>query len=205
MHRGTTSEVNCLELISDPATLLRGRTIERENPMRNREVHDRDPQTRKQQPRPELQPVSHRTRNQRHRDDREHQLKRHKHCRRNRAHQRNIDNLGRLDPISRIGNHRLGSITTDKTLQTEKLRRVTKQPRNIVTERQRVPIQHPQHRHQTHRTDTHHDHVQHVLRADHAAIEKSQAGRHQQHQRGTGQHPRSVTGIRDTHSRETIH
>ena len=43
VHRGTTREVDCLEFVGNPAAVLTGDAVEREHPVRDREVHDRRP------------------------------------------------------------------------------------------------------------------------------------------------------------------
>lgn len=179
MHRGTTGEVDCLELVGNPAALLRSGTIEGEHPVRHREVDDGDPQAREQQPRSKLQAVGDRTGDEGDGDDREHELKRHEHRGRESPDQGDVDHLGGLDAVGRVGHHSLGGVATDESLESEELRRVAEQARDVVPEGHRVPVQHPQDRHQAHGADTHHDHVEHVLRADHAAVEEGQTGCHQ--------------------------
>src|SRR4030095_14797853 len=74
MDRGTTREVDCLELVGNPATVLTSDAVEREYPVRDREVDEGRPQAGEHQPAAELQAIRDRAGDQGHRDDREHQL-----------------------------------------------------------------------------------------------------------------------------------
>ena len=71
--------------------------------------------------------------------------------------------------------------------------------RNIVLiaggEGQAVAVDNPQNRAQAEDDEDLHQHRQHVLRADHAAVEERQPGRHEQDERRRNEHPRGVTGI----------
>jgi hypothetical protein len=205
MDRSTTREVDCLELVGDPAAVLTGESVEREHPVCDREVDEGRPQTREGQPRAELQPVGDRTRDEGDRDDREHQLEHHEHQLRNGACQRDIHRIGRCRPGGRIRGNRGFRVTGDQTLQAPVLRRVADEIELVVAEGQRVAVQHPQHRHDTHGADAHHQHVEHTLGAHHAAIEERQSWRHQQHQRGACQHPCRIPGVGDAHYRKAIH
>ena len=73
VHRGTTGEVECLELGRDPAAVV----AEVEDPVCDGEVDDRDPDRHEQRPGAELGAVGDGAADQRDRDDREHQLERH--------------------------------------------------------------------------------------------------------------------------------
>src|SRR3546814_13326524 len=44
-----------------------------------------------------------------------------------------------------------------------------------------VAVEHPQHADERERTEAHHHHVDHALRADHAAVEERQARRSEEH------------------------
>jgi hypothetical protein len=138
-------------------------------------------------------------------DDREHQLEGHEHRCRQREHQRDVDRLDGFDPCARIRDDFRSRITADEALEAEVLHRITEKVADVITKGQRVAVEHPQHSHHTHGADAHHDHVQHALRANHAAVEERQAWRHQQHHRGACQHPCGVAGIRRTQDRESIH
>ena len=105
-------------------------------------------------------------------------------------------------PLPAIRGH---GVAADETLQTEVFGRVTEDVVCVVAECDRVAVKHPQHRHHAHRADAHHEHVEHASGADHAAVEERQSRGHQQHQRGTCQHPGGIAGIglaqcRETHS-----
>ncbi|CFR26573.1 Uncharacterised protein [Mycobacterium tuberculosis] len=199
MNRGAAGEVDGVQLVGDPAAVLSGETVKCEDPVCDREIDERRPQTGEQQPGAELQPVGHRPGDQRNRDDREHQLECHKHGRRQGTRQRNIHRGGLR---ARIGSN---SIDADETFETPVLARVAGDVANVITERNRVAVKRPEHRHDTHRADAHHDHVQDALGTHHAAVEKCQTRRHQQHERGTHQHPGGVAAIRNAHDGELVH
>src|SRR6185436_14124784 len=96
-------------------------------------------------------------------------------------------------------------VAADQALEPPVLGRVSEQVGDIVTERHRVAVEHPQHRHHTHGADAHHHHVEHALGANHAPVEERQSWGHQEHQRGTCQHPRGVAGVRLPQYRELVH
>ena len=205
VNRCATGEVDRGELVGDPAAGLRGAAVEREHPVCDREVDERHPQAREQQPAAELDAVGHRAGDQRDGDDREHQLEGDEHRRGQREHQRDVDRGGRFDTGTRIGDDFGSRVSADEALEAEELRRVAEQIADVVAESKRVAVQHPQHRHHTHGADAHHDHVEHALGANHAAVEERQARGHQQHHRGACQHPCCVTGVRLTQYRELVH
>ena len=64
-----------------------------------------------------------------------------------------------------------------------------------VAEREAVTDKHPQHRDDAHREEVLHQHREHVLGADHAAVEQRKAGCHEEDERGRGEHPRGIAGI----------
>ena len=74
VNRCATGEVDRRELVGDPATRLGGGAVEREHPVRDREVDEGRPQAGEQQPAAELEAVGHRAGDQGDGDDREHQL-----------------------------------------------------------------------------------------------------------------------------------
>ncbi len=170
MDRGPAGEVDGVQFVGDPAAVLRGDTVEREHPVRDREVDDRRPETGEHQPGAELQPVGDRTRDQGDRDDREHQLECHEHVHRQRSGQRDISR--------RFTCGRGGGVAADETLQAEVFGRVTEEVVFVVAECDRVAVEHPQHRHHAHRADAHHEHVEHASGADHTAIEECQSRGH---------------------------
>ncbi len=90
MDRGTTGEVDRVQLVVDPTTVLGGKTVSREHPVCNREVDQRRPQPGEHQPGGELQPVGHGARDQRDGDDREHKLEGNEHGGGHGAGQRDI-------------------------------------------------------------------------------------------------------------------
>ena len=62
-------------------------------------------------------------------------------------------------------------------------------------EGERVPEDGPRHPHEAEGGDAHHDRVEGVLRAYEAPVEETEGGRHQQDERGRGQHPGRVGGV----------
>ena len=58
-----------------------------------------------------------------------------------------------------------------------------------------VADDHPQHRDHEQAPEVHHEHVEHVLRTDHAAVEERQSRRHEQHERAADQQPRDISRI----------
>ena len=68
----------------------------------------------------------------------------------------------------------------------------------VAVERQRVADHRPRDRGDRQRGDAHHERVQRVLRAHEARVEEAQRRRHEQHQRGGGEHPGGVARV---HSR----
>ena len=63
---------------------------------------------------------------------------------------------------------------------------------DVVAERERVAVEHPQHADDAECCRSHHHHVEDALGADHAAVEERQARGHEQHERGAGQDPGGV-------------
>jgi hypothetical protein len=119
--------------------------------------------------------------------------------------QRDVDRIGGFHARGRVGDDRFGAVSADQTLQAEELRRITEEIAYVISERQRIAVEHPQHRHDAHGADAHHDHVEHALGPHHASVEEGQARRHQQDKRCACQHPRGITGVRYTECRESIH
>jgi hypothetical protein len=64
-----------------------------------------------------------------------------------------------------------------------------------VAERQAEHDHGPEHPEQAHGEDVLHQHAEHVLRPDHAAVEQRQARRHEQHERRRHEHPGRVTTV----------
>ena len=50
----------------------------------------------------------------------------------------------------------------------------------------------------------HHQHVEHGLRTDHAAVEKRHTWRHQEHKTRRGQNPRGIAGIKLSHTATSL-
>ena len=141
----------------------------REHPVRNRGVHEQRPQGHEDRPRGESHPVRDGAGDQRRGDHRERHLERHERQRRDRSDRRVAEML-HADEVE-----------------------VAEQPTVTgTTERERVTDDHPQNRHDAHADEVLHQHCEHVLRADHAAVEQSQPGRHEQHERRRAEHPRGV-------------
>ena len=68
--------------------------------------------------------------------------------------------------------------------------------RAAVGEGEAVAVEHPDHHHEAGDGEDLHQHREHVLGADEAAVEQRQAGDgHQQHERGGDEHPGGVAGI----------
>jgi hypothetical protein len=112
VHRGPTCEVDRRKPVRDPAADRGGNPVEREHPVRDREVDDRRPECGEDQPRHEPHAISDGTRDQGDGDDREHRLEGDEHRGREGADQRN----GHLRAIA-------GQICpTEEALETEELR-----------------------------------------------------------------------------------
>ena len=187
MDRCPSGEVDRVQLVVDPAAVLGRETVSREDPVRDREVDDRRPECGEHQPGAELQPVGHRARDQGDGDDREHQLEGHEDGRRHRPGQRDV----------RRGTAatRLDGVAADEALQAPVVARFADDSPLVVTERHGIAVEHPQHGHDAHCADAHHDHVEYASGTNHAAVEERQSRRHQQHQRGTRQHPGGIARI----------
>ena len=65
----------------------------------------------------------------------------------------------------------------------------------VAVEGQRVADHRPGDGRDRQRGDAHHERVQRVLRADEAGVEEAERRRHQQHQRGGGEHPGGVARV----------
>ena len=179
VHRRTTGEVDRLQLVADPAALA---VLQEPDRVRDREVHQERPAHDERDPATEGGPVRDRTRDQRRRDDREHQLERDERERRRRA-------------AHRVRGH--------QALQAD-FGEVTDHMPGVAGERQRVADHHPHDRDDGDGDETHHHHVQHALHAHHAAVEEGQAWCHQHHQGGACQDPGGIAGV-DLHQRHPFH
>ena len=73
----------------------------------------------------------------------------------------------------------------------------------IRAEGQRVPDQHPEDSDRGDAEEVRHQHGEHVLGPDHAAIKQGEAGGHEQHERGADQHPRGIAGV-DLQGRSSV-
>ena len=69
-----------------------------------------------------------------------------------------------------------------------------------AAERQAVSEEHPENRDDSHCKEVLHQHCEHVLRADHAAVEQRQSRCHEQHQGRGGQHPRGISRVDFRHN-----
>ena len=53
----------------------------------------------------------------------------------------------------------------------------------VVSERDRVAVEHPEDSDEADRAEAHHHHADDALRLDHAAVEERKSWRHEQHER----------------------
>ncbi len=134
--------------------------------VRDRRVHDDQPHGDEDHVGGELHPVSSRSRDQRWRDDRERHLER--------AEQHERDRERSEEPI-RIG-QRGPDILHPREVEVADEALVAR-----VAERQAEGDRAPQDPEDPHREEVLHQHAEHVLRADHAAVEERQARGHEQH------------------------
>ena len=145
------------------------------HPMRQRHIDEHEPADREQQIGREPHPVGHRTRHQRHRDDRERHLVEHE--------KRFRDGLcGRVDAVH-------GHADQEPAVERA-------EPGSVADKGQRIAERHPEDRdHRDRRQRLRHGR-EHVLLAHHAGVEQRQArDRHHQHQRGGDDHPGGVGGV----------
>jgi hypothetical protein len=126
VHRGPAGEVDCREVVGDPAARgvgTGGRTVEGKHPVRHREVHDGGPDAREEQPGAEAGTVGDGTADQGHRDDREHALE---------------------PGERRCRDGEDQCVFGHQALKAEELRRVAEQPAtDVVAESKGVAVQHP--------------------------------------------------------------
>ncbi len=172
INAGAAGEVDREQLVGDPATRLRLGSVEREDPVGDGEVDDRGPDPGEDHPGAELGPVRDGTGDQRDGDDGEHRLEG------DEGHGRDgEDQAGGSEAlVDALGAH--------QALEPEELERVTEQPpADVVAERHRVAVEHPQDADQGECAEAHHHHVEDALGADHAAVEECESWCHQQHQR----------------------
>ena len=141
-------------------------------------VDERDPQDGEDGPRGELEAVSKRTRDQGNRDDGERRLE---------GHHDQRGDAGGLPQSGRVS----------KVVETHETGRVADEAAERVgAECEPVAVDHPHDGDSSDADEAHHHHVEHGLRANHAAIEERQRGRHQQHECGRNDHPRGVARIK---------
>jgi hypothetical protein len=145
------------------------------HPVSQRAVDKRHPQRDEHQVAAQAHPLGERPRDQGRRDDRELALEHHEH------------QLG--DAL--VAEHR----RVVEAGQADQRRVPADQPALAVAEGQAVADHHPLHADHRHRQKRVHHRRQHVLAADHAAVEQGQAGHHQEHERGADQHPRGGAGV----------
>ena len=179
VHRGAAGEVDRLEVVGDPAAHLSGVAVEGEHPVRDREVHHRRPHAGEHHPGAELGPVGDRAADERDGDDGEDGLEA------DEGERRETSGLA-LDATERGG--------VEQTLEAAKSKLPTRPPPDVVAERERVAVEHPQHADEPEGAEAHHHHVEDALGADHAAVEEREAWCHEQHERSAREDPGGVAG-----------
>src|SRR2546430_130203 len=153
--------------------------------MGERVVHEGGPEDEEHDVGAEPHALHDRARDQRRRDDREHQLEHGVRLQRNRGAVRGIG-------------------LQAYTLEAEP--REPAPPGCAVPERDGVADQHPLHTDHAQRDDAHHHRVEGILGAHQSAIEKRQPHRHHHHQRGGGEDPGGIArrdGVHDSSSPAT--
>ena len=161
------------------------------HPVAQRAVDQRPPENHEHDHRGESHPLGKRPTNQGRRDDEEHPLEEH------------------------VGEHGHGQVGMQRNMRlafdprrldpTEQQEIKVSQPRAAAAERQRVPPERPNDRHQPHQKNALHHHAEHVLLADQAAVEQGQPGAgHHQHQRRTDQQPGVVARVDGPSARPTM-
>ena len=144
--------------------------------MTQRKVNHRHPKHGEQYIRAELDPLGDCAADQRRRDDRKHHLEQHETLLRNR---RGVIGVGRAADV----------------LEQEILVRVSKE-RVAFAKGHAVAVNHPQRRYDRHENQAVSHGRKDVFAPHQAAIKQDQPGRgHHQHQRGTDQQPRVVSGV----------
>ena len=182
MHRRAAGEVDRAQLVGDPAAeqAAVGR-VEREHPVRDRQVDQRHPDRAEHQPRAEADPVHHGAADDRDRDRREQRLE-------------DRDERGRQRRVRVLG---------DQVAQAEVRGDVTEQAGAAVgvPEDGGVAEQRPDERGHGDRAEGHHDDVEDAARPHHAAVEQGQPGDHEAHAHGGGQDPRRTCCVHRGSSR----
>ena len=137
--------------------------------VRERQVDDGRPQRHEEQQRAELHALGERTRNERGRDDGEHQL---------------IDHEGLLRNRRRIRRVRLRADAVHERIREAADHCVA------VREREAIAVERPDDGHDRHHREALHQGRQHVLFAHQSAVEQGETRpRHHEHQRRADQHP----------------
>jgi hypothetical protein len=175
VDRRPAGEVDGAQAGADPPALVEVLALEGEDPVRDREVHDGDPDAGEDHPRAELRAVGHGAGDEGDGDDGE----------------------GRLEADEgHRGVRADGDLLADQLLlpghqavEAEVLDRVADQPADGVAEGEGVAVEHPQDADEAECPEAHHHHVEDPAVAVHAAVEHREAWGHQQHQRGAGQDP----------------
>jgi hypothetical protein len=161
-----------------------------EHPVGEGRVHEQGPQADEQHPGLELQPVGGRPRDQRRRDDGEHHLEGEEQDRRDREE---------VEAGQLVEHRALGVQLHDVGHEGEVEVADEATP---VAEGEGEADDGPEHADQAHGEEVLHEHAEHVLAADHAAVEEGEARRHEQHEGRRHEHPGGVAGIQgDFHSR----
>ena len=153
-----------------------GLVAEVEDPVRDREVDDRDPDGHEDAPGEELRAVRDGTADQRGRDDREHQLE---------AGERE-----QRDPVGTAVVREL----VDRGAET-RLGDVADEPAARVGERQREAVDHPQHADDADRRERHQHHVERASGLGHSSVEERETGGHEEHEGRARQHPGCVARV----------
>jgi hypothetical protein len=154
-----TREVDGAQPLHDPAAGAVGerpvllQDPEVEDPVRHREVDERRPQRREDDPRAELHAVGDGAADERHGDHGEHELE---------AGEREVGQSAR----DRVGG---------QVVQAQEPGREAEQPAVRRAEGDGVAVQDPQDADDAQRAEAHHQHVEHALAARHAAVEQREA------------------------------
>ena len=150
--------------------------IGREHPVGHRRVDEDRPEGQEQQPAAEAHAVGRRPGDERRGDDGEHHLE---------GDERQRRNGQRLEA---------GHGATEQSLEPDQVE-AADHPAVVLAERQAEGHEGPQHAHQAHAEDVLHEHAEHVLASDHAAVEEGQPRCHEEHQGRRRQYPRSVARV----------
>ena len=175
VHCRTTGEVEDAEIGEPSGTrTTKVGVAEVEDPVSDREIDDRHPYRGEDSPCEELHAIGNRARDERHRDDGEHELE---HAERKRG-----DRV-----VAAIVSELAGKLPEPGERET------AHEAVPVVAEGNGVAEGHPEDSHDAERKERHHHHVEHALDAHHSAVEERHSGRHEQHQCRGGQHPGGIS------------